>query len=187
MLVSSNKCTTWIGSPISYSYLKNKDWRMCVDYTDFNKACKKICSTCPESIMSWTPRPVATLWVFLIVSQAIIRLPSKNKTKSRCPSSLHSVLFVTQWCHSDLKVQVQHIKGVYNGVYTLNSSATLKCMLTMWSLRLKKMSDSSLIWQRPLSTWESSKLSWTLRSVRLVCPQENYSGIWSPITESTLT
>jgi hypothetical protein len=34
---------------------KNKDWRMCVEYTNLNKACKKITSACHESIRLWTP------------------------------------------------------------------------------------------------------------------------------------
>jgi hypothetical protein len=36
---------------------KNKDWRMCVDYTYLNKANKKIPSACPESIRLWIPWP----------------------------------------------------------------------------------------------------------------------------------
>jgi hypothetical protein len=35
----------------------NKYWRMCVDYTDLNKACKKIPLTCPESIRLCTAQP----------------------------------------------------------------------------------------------------------------------------------
>jgi hypothetical protein len=38
---------------------KNKDCRICVDYTDLNKACKKILSACPELIRLWTRRPAA--------------------------------------------------------------------------------------------------------------------------------
>jgi hypothetical protein len=37
---------------------KNKEWRMCVNYTNLNKACKKMPSGYPGSIKSWTPRPV---------------------------------------------------------------------------------------------------------------------------------
>jgi hypothetical protein len=48
----------WIPNPILVPK-KNKDWRICVDYTDLNKACKKIPSGCPGSIRSWTPLPVA--------------------------------------------------------------------------------------------------------------------------------
>jgi hypothetical protein len=65
MTALSKKFTSWIGSPIPYLYLKNKDWRMCVDYSDLNKACKKdlfglpqidqvIDSTIGYSILSFT-------------------------------------------------------------------------------------------------------------------------------------
>jgi hypothetical protein len=48
----------WLVNPILVPK-KNKDWRMCVDYTDLNKAYKKICSACPKSIKSWTQRQYA--------------------------------------------------------------------------------------------------------------------------------
>jgi hypothetical protein len=38
---------------------KNKEWMMSVDYTDLNKACKKISSGFPKSIKLWTSQPVA--------------------------------------------------------------------------------------------------------------------------------
>jgi hypothetical protein len=38
---------------------KNKEWRMCIDYTDLNKACKKISFGYPRSIKLWTPQAVA--------------------------------------------------------------------------------------------------------------------------------
>jgi hypothetical protein len=44
----------WLVNPVLVPK-KNKDWRMCVDYTNLNKACKKIHLTCPKSIKSWTP------------------------------------------------------------------------------------------------------------------------------------
>jgi hypothetical protein len=47
----------WLANPVLVPK-KNKDWRMCVDYTDLNKACKKILLTCPELIRLWTPWPV---------------------------------------------------------------------------------------------------------------------------------
>jgi hypothetical protein len=31
----------WLANPVLV-HKKNKEWRMCVDYTDLNKACKKI-------------------------------------------------------------------------------------------------------------------------------------------------
>jgi hypothetical protein len=40
---------------------KNKDGKMCVDYTDLNKASKKDPLGSPKSIRLWTPQSVATL------------------------------------------------------------------------------------------------------------------------------
>jgi hypothetical protein len=46
----------WLANLVPVSK-KNKDWKMFVEYTNVNKACKKkICSACTESIKSWTPR-----------------------------------------------------------------------------------------------------------------------------------
>jgi hypothetical protein len=44
----------WLANPVLVPK-KNKDWKMCVDYTDLNMACKKIPSGFPGSIRLWTP------------------------------------------------------------------------------------------------------------------------------------
>jgi hypothetical protein len=49
----------WLANPVLVPK-KNKDWMMCVDYTDLNKACKKILLGYPGSIRLWTPQLVAT-------------------------------------------------------------------------------------------------------------------------------
>jgi hypothetical protein len=48
----------WLINPVLVPK-KNKDWRMCVDYTDLNKACKKDMFGLPKLIKSWTPWLVA--------------------------------------------------------------------------------------------------------------------------------
>jgi hypothetical protein len=48
----------WLANPVLVPK-KNKDWMMCVDYIDLNKACKKIFLACLESIRLWTPLLVA--------------------------------------------------------------------------------------------------------------------------------
>jgi hypothetical protein len=48
----------WLTNPILVPK-NDKDWRMCVDYTDLNKACKKNPFGLPGSIKSWTPQLVA--------------------------------------------------------------------------------------------------------------------------------
>jgi hypothetical protein len=131
---------------------KNKEWRMCVNCTNLNKACKKIPLCYLRWIKSWTPRPGTTFYVFLIVTRGITRSPSRKKIRSRHLSSLCLALFVIQLCHSNLKVWVQLIKGVYSGVYTHSSGITWKHMWMMWLSKLENKKDSSLTWQRPLTT-----------------------------------
>jgi hypothetical protein len=48
----------WLINPILIPK-KSKGWRMCVDYTDLNKECKKILSGYPGSIRLWTPQLAA--------------------------------------------------------------------------------------------------------------------------------
>jgi hypothetical protein len=79
----------------------------------------------------------------------------------------------------------------------ISKGYTMVSIFLMWAQRWSvhwwrgrkdgKMRESSLTWKRPSTTWENSKWSWTLRRVHSVCPPENYSGIWSPIAELTLT
>jgi hypothetical protein len=121
----------WLANPICVPN-KNKEWRMCVDYTELNKACKKDPFGLP-----WIDQVVDStvgcrLLSFLNCYSGIIRSPSRWKTRSRHLSSLCSVHFVTQLCPSDSKVRVQLIKGVYNGVYTHRLGAAWKHMLMMW-------------------------------------------------------
>jgi hypothetical protein len=47
----------WLVNPVLIPK-KNKDWMMCINYTDLNKACKKIPSGFPGSIRMWTPQPL---------------------------------------------------------------------------------------------------------------------------------
>jgi hypothetical protein len=144
MLALSKKCSTQIGAPIPYMYLKGmKIWGCVLIIEILTRPANKIPLGCPELIKSWTSWLIAAFYVFLIVTWVIIRLPSMKMTKSRHPSLLCLVLFVTQ-----------RTKGVYSDIYILNLGVMLKCMLMMWSPRLGKMRDSSLTWQRPSTTWE---------------------------------
>jgi hypothetical protein len=83
----------WLTNPVLVPK-KNKDWRMCVDYTDLNRACKKDPFGLPSIDQVVDSKPVATFEVFLTAILGIIKFPSRKKTKSRHPSSLHLVHFV---------------------------------------------------------------------------------------------
>jgi hypothetical protein len=79
---------------------KNKDWRMCVDYTDLNKAYKKDPFELPQIDQVVDSTAGCILLIFLSAIPGIIRFPSRKKTKLRHPSSLHLVHFVIELCHS---------------------------------------------------------------------------------------
>jgi hypothetical protein len=91
----------WLANPILVPK-KNKDWRLCADYTDLNKACKKkIPSGFPGLIRLWTPQPIVAFYVFATTIPGIIRFPLSKQTKSRHLSSLYLMHFVIQLCPSD--------------------------------------------------------------------------------------
>jgi hypothetical protein len=133
----------WLANPVLVPK-KNKDWSMCVDYTDLEKACKKDPFGLPRIDQVVDSTAGSSLLCFLDCYSGIIKFPSKSKIRSRHLSSLGSVLFVPRQCHSDSKVQVQHTKGAYKGVHILNLGAVPKHTLMTWSLRLEKTKDSSL-------------------------------------------
>jgi hypothetical protein len=109
----------WLTNPILVPK-KNKDWRICLDYTYLKKECKEYPFSLPRIDQVVDSTYGCSLLRFLDYYPVIIRFPSK-KIKSRCLSSPRSVCFVIQQCHLDSKVLVQRTKGVYSGVYTLNS------------------------------------------------------------------
>jgi hypothetical protein len=121
----------WIANPILLPK-KNKDWRMCVDYTDRNKACKIDPFGLPQINQVVDSAAGCSLLSFSTATQGIIKSNSRWMTRSRHLSSLHSVHFVTQLCPSDSKAWVQLISGVYNGVCTHSLGATQKRKLTTW-------------------------------------------------------
>jgi hypothetical protein len=75
---------------------KNKDWRMCVDYTDLNKAYKKDPFGLPRIDQVVDPMAGCSLLSFLDYY-----FHSWKKTKSKHPSSLCLAHFLIQLCPSD--------------------------------------------------------------------------------------
>jgi hypothetical protein len=122
----------WLANPVLVPK-KNKDWRMCVDYTNLNKAHKKDPFGLPWIDQVTTPQPVVVFYVSSTAILGIIRFPKRKNTKSRCPSSLCLVHFVIQLCPSGKKARVQLTNGVYNGVCIHCLGVMRKRMLTTWS------------------------------------------------------
>jgi hypothetical protein len=121
----------WLANPILVPK-NNKDWRMCVDYTDLNKACKKDPFGLPRIDQIVDSTDGCSLLSFLECYSGYHQNPLKEGDQMKISSSLRLALFVIQQCLSNSKVQGQPTIGVSNGVYTLNLSAMLKRMLMMW-------------------------------------------------------
>jgi hypothetical protein len=74
----------------------NKDWKMCIDYTDLNKACKKDPFGLPQidQVVDSTVRCI--LLSFLDCYLGYHQIPSKSKIRSISPLALYSVHFIIQ-------------------------------------------------------------------------------------------
>jgi hypothetical protein len=75
----------WLINPILVPK-KNKDWRMCVDYIDLNKACKKDPLGLPQIDQVMDSTTGCSLLSFLVCYSRYQQIPSRKKTKSRHPS-----------------------------------------------------------------------------------------------------
>ena len=65
----------------------NGKWRLCIDFTDINKACLKETSPCQRSTSSWTPQPAMNFSVSWTPSPATTRSAWTQTTKKRPHSS----------------------------------------------------------------------------------------------------
>jgi hypothetical protein len=83
----------WLANPVIVPK-KNKEWMMCVDYTDLNKACKKDPFGLPRIDQVVNSTAGCNLLSFLDCYRGVIRFPSRWKTRSRHLSSLRSMHFV---------------------------------------------------------------------------------------------
>jgi hypothetical protein len=89
----------WVANPVLVKK-KNNEWRMCVDYIDLNKHCPKDHFGLSHIDQLSIRRLVVSFSVFLIVTQVIIRLRSRRRTKSRLHSSPRTGLMPTKPCPS---------------------------------------------------------------------------------------
>jgi hypothetical protein len=92
---------------------KNKELRMCVDYTNLNCACKKDPFSLPRIDQVMDSTVGCSLLASWIATWDTIRSLSRSMIKRRCLSLLHLAHFVIQQCPSDLNAQVSHTRGVY--------------------------------------------------------------------------
>jgi hypothetical protein len=89
----------WVANPVLVKK-KNNEWRMCVDYTDLNKHCRRITLGYRALIKSSTRRRVVFCSASSIITQDITRLRSRRKIKSRPRSSPRTGHRLTKLCPS---------------------------------------------------------------------------------------
>ena len=89
----------WLANPVLIRK-KNKEWRMCVDYTDLNKHCPKDPFGLPHIDEVIDSTAGCELLSFSIATLVITRSLSKRMTRSRHPSSRPLAPTATRPCHS---------------------------------------------------------------------------------------
>ena len=89
----------------------NGNWRMCVDFTDLNKACPKDSHPFPriDTLVDSTTRH--QLLSFMDAFSGYNQIRWTNLIKRRPPLSQARYYSVTRWCLSNLKMLGQHTKG----------------------------------------------------------------------------
>jgi hypothetical protein len=99
---------------------KNKDWRMCVDYIDLNKASNNqvVDSTTGCSLLS-----------FLDCYSGYHQIPLKKEDQIK--TSL--ITLFGAFCCTTMPFRLKGIGATYNSVYIHSLDATLKRTLMMWS------------------------------------------------------
>ena len=90
----------WLANPVLVRK-KNKEWRMCVEYTNLNKHCPKDPFGLPRIDEVADSTAGYELLSFLTVTPAITRSSSRKKTRSRRRSSHPSVRIATPPCPSN--------------------------------------------------------------------------------------
>jgi hypothetical protein len=122
---------------------------MCVDYTDLNKECKKDPFDLPRIDQVVDSTTDCNLLSFLDSYLGYHQIPLKEEDQIKTSF----ITLFSVFCYTTMSFRLKSAGATYErGVCILNSGTTLKRTLIMWSLRLGKMRDSSLTWQRPLTT-----------------------------------
>jgi hypothetical protein len=122
----------WLANPVLVPK-KNKDWRMCVDYTDLNKACKRDPFGLPRIDQVVDSTAGCSLLSFLDCYSGYQLTPLKEEDQIKTSFITLFDAFCYTTMPFGLKSAGELTSGVYNGVCIHNLGATLKRMLTMWS------------------------------------------------------
>ena len=91
---------TWLANPVGVRKVNGK-WRLCIVFTDLNKACPKDPFPLPRIDQIVDSTSGCDLLSFLTHILGIIRSSCPRNTKRRHRSSLHVVHTILSACHSD--------------------------------------------------------------------------------------
>jgi hypothetical protein len=98
----------WLVNPVLVPK-KNKDWRMCVDYTDLNKACKKIPSGSPQIDQVVDSTTSYSLWSFLDCYSGYHQIPLEEEDQIKTS-------FITlfgAFCYTSMPSRLKSVGATY--------------------------------------------------------------------------
>jgi hypothetical protein len=100
----------WLANPVLVEK-PDGSWRMCIDYTNLNKACPKDEYPCLVSVRLWIPWRRVNFYRFWMLIRAIIRSASSLTMKRKQHSSRYLGFSAIQRWHLDSKMGEQHTRS----------------------------------------------------------------------------
>jgi hypothetical protein len=136
---------------------KNKEWRMCLDYTDLKKACKKDPFRLPWIDQVVDSTAGCSLLSFLNCYSGYHQIPLKVEDQIK---TSFMTLF-SAFCYTTMPFRPKSVGATYQMGIQLCMYSQLrrnaKAYVDDVVVKLGKKRDSSLKWQRPSTTKGNSK------------------------------
>jgi hypothetical protein len=98
----------WLANPVLVPK-KNIDWRMCVNYTDLNKACKKIHSGSPQIDQVVDSTPSCSLQSFLDCYSGYHRIPLKEEDQIKTSF----ITLLGAFCYTTIPFRLKSVGATY--------------------------------------------------------------------------
>jgi hypothetical protein len=141
----------WLGNPILVPK-KNKEWRVCVNYTNLNKACKKYPFWLPRIDQVVDSTVGCSLLSFVDYYSRYHQIPFKEEDQIKTSFITSFVAFCYITMPFGLKsADASYQRGIQRCLYSQlgrNVEVYIEDVLS----KLRKKRDSSLSWQRPSAT-----------------------------------
>jgi hypothetical protein len=176
----------WLVSPVLIPK-KNKEWRMCVDYTDFNKACKKDPFGLSRIDKVEDSTASCSLLCFLNCYSGYHQIPLKVEDQIRTS-------FITPFgafCYTTMPFGLKNAGATYQrGIQRcLYSQLGRSGEAYVDDVVVKTQEEEGLILDlaETFDNLRKFKMKLNPEKCTFGVPSENYSGIWSPVMVLTLT